>query len=66
MNTGAGPLWREFLRRSRDVGTACRKPADFQSMNKLTMPFAHARSGMPRSSTTPNVKNDVRTKEVRP
>jgi len=35
-------------------------------MNKLTMPFAHARSGMPRSSTTPNVKNDVRTKEVRP
>jgi hypothetical protein len=66
INTGAGPLWREFLRRSRDVGTACKEPADFQSMKKLPMPFAHARSGMPRSSTTPTFKNDVRAKEVRP
>jgi hypothetical protein len=27
-NPGAGPLWREFLRRSRDVGTASNQPAD--------------------------------------
>ncbi|WP_210263367.1 hypothetical protein, partial [Rhizobium sp. SEMIA 4085] len=65
-NTGAGPLWREFLRRSRDVGTACKQPADFHSMKKLTMPHAHIPYDMPHFSLTSSFKNDVRIKEVRP
>ncbi|MCY1184710.1 hypothetical protein D9M73_254290 [compost metagenome] len=68
MNTGAGPLWREFLRRSRDVGTASKLAGGLATMKTDLMPDACALSAVrvfvskPHFFCEPGV---VRSKEAR-
>ena len=68
VNPGAGPLWREFLRRSRDVGTASKLAGGLAPMKTDLMPHACAPSAVRISVLKPHFFTEsgvVRAKEAR-
>jgi len=66
VNLVPGPSGESFKRRSRDVGTASKQPAEYKQMKIHPMRSSHARDGMRISSGYAAFGQHAFVAEVRP